>query len=317
MKEKIAIIGAGVIGLSTGIRLLEKGFSVSIFARDFDQNMASIAAPAIWSPYKAAPEKDILRWAQYSSQIYQNLPKESGVHLIELVEYHHPRDENPLFTKIRADYRKLASSELPAGYTDGFAKQISQIDTSIYMAYLMNWFKQLGGLTFQQHFKAIEEVDLAFDTIINCCGVWSTQLVGDKESYPIRGQYLIVDKPPGLEKAIFGLVDDQSYILIVPRIHDCYLGGTTINFDWDMTVNDQTSDIILKRAGNLEPLLKNVQIKKAGVGLRPGRRSIRIESEKLSDGRTVIHHYGHGGSGFTVSWGCAEEVIKLLSSRAG
>ncbi len=45
------------------------------------------------------------------------------------------------------------------------------------------------------------------------------------------------------------------------------------------------------------------------VGLRPFRKSgVRLERDRLRDGRTVIHNYGHGGSGFTLSWGCAREV---------
>jgi len=45
------------------------------------------------------------------------------------------------------------------------------------------------------------------------------------------------------------------------------------------------------------------------VGLRPFRNSgVRLELEKLGDGRSVIHNYGHGGAGFTLSWACAEEV---------
>jgi D-amino-acid oxidase len=48
------------------------------------------------------------------------------------------------------------------------------------------------------------------------------------------------------------------------------------------------------------------------VGLRPYRRAgIRLESARLGDGRPVIHNYGHGGAGFTLSWGCAEEVCRL------
>jgi D-amino-acid oxidase len=51
------------------------------------------------------------------------------------------------------------------------------------------------------------------------------------------------------------------------------------------------------------------------VGLRPFRRSgVRLERDQLRDGRTVVHNYGHGGAGFTLSWGCAREVLELATS---
>ncbi|HMC79917.1 MAG TPA: FAD-dependent oxidoreductase, partial [Acidimicrobiia bacterium] len=51
------------------------------------------------------------------------------------------------------------------------------------------------------------------------------------------------------------------------------------------------------------------------VGLRPFRRdSVRLEREP---GARVIHNYGHGGSGVTLSWGCAEEVSALVKGAVG
>ena len=50
------------------------------------------------------------------------------------------------------------------------------------------------------------------------------------------------------------------------------------------------------------------------VGLRPFRRSgVRLEPDRIADGRAVIHNYGHGGAGFTLSWGCAREVLELTT----
>lgn len=53
------------------------------------------------------------------------------------------------------------------------------------------------------------------------------------------------------------------------------------------------------------------RIREIRRGTRPLRRAVRLERETI-DGRTVVHNYGHGGAGFTVSWACAERVAELL-----
>ena len=50
----------------------------------------------------------------------------------------------------------------------------------------------------------------------------------------------------------------------------------------------------------------------AAVGFRPARSEVRLEADRLGDGRLLVHDYGHGGSGFTLSWGCADEVTRLV-----
>jgi hypothetical protein len=41
------------------------------------------------------------------------------------------------------------------------------------------------------------------------------------------------------------------------------------------------------------------------VGLRPPRPHVWVEREKVYDSE-VIHNYGHGGAGITLSWDCRE-----------
>ena len=49
------------------------------------------------------------------------------------------------------------------------------------------------------------------------------------------------------------------------------------------------------------------------VGLRPARKgNIRLELDPLC--KSIIHNYGHGGSGVTFSWGCAKEVTALVET---
>jgi D-amino-acid oxidase len=78
-----------------------------------------------------------------------------------------------------------------------------------------------------------------------------------------------------------------------------------------LEINPQTAQEILEKCRLLEPALSQAAILGHAVGLRPGRREVRLELEWLAGGRAVIHNYGHGGAGFTLSWGCAREVVEL------
>ncbi len=62
------------------------------------------------------------------------------------------------------------------------------------------------------------------------------------------------------------------------------------------------------------PSLEAAEVLGHWVGLRPGREGIRLELEEIG-GRTVIHNVGHGGSGLTLAWGCAGDVVKLIMDR--
>jgi D-amino-acid oxidase len=68
------------------------------------------------------------------------------------------------------------------------------------------------------------------------------------------------------------------------------------------------AEAIRERCIALVPALKDATVLEHKVGLRPGRKEVRLELEPLANNRAVIHNYGHGGAGFTLSWGCAAEV---------
>ena len=86
------------------------------------------------------------------------------------------------------------------------------------------------------------------------------------------------------------------------------VGGTDEQGDWSRTPSPETATEILQRATRLVPELADAKVVGHRVGLRPVRPSVRLEAE----GR-VIHCYGHGGAGVTLSWGCANEVTQLVA----
>jgi D-amino-acid oxidase len=98
-----------------------------------------------------------------------------------------------------------------------------------------------------------------------------------------------------------------------PRSEDCILGGTLELNNWDTTIDLATSAAIIERCREIVPALRGASVIEDLVGLRPGRPTVRVE-EDHSQGATarILHNYGHGGSGITISWGCAYEVTELL-----
>ena len=98
------------------------------------------------------------------------------------------------------------------------------------------------------------------------------------------------------------------------RTHDIILGGTLQKDNWDLNIDPATADDILTRNARIQPDLREADILSHAVGLRPGRKEVRLEMERVNKNTAVIHNYGHGGAGFTLSWGCADDVARLATS---
>jgi D-amino-acid oxidase len=155
----------------------------------------------------------------------------------------------------------------------------------------------------------VEEIPRDFDVIVNCAGIGARELARDSELEPHRGQVVIV---PKLDLAQAIVCDDAPLMYAIPRTHDCVFGGTnSISENRAPSAADSTA-IVSECSRILGIEAPPVIVVK--VGLRPFRKSgVRLERERLSDGRTLIHNYGHGGAGFTLSWACAEEVCAFAS----
>ena len=63
----------------------------------------------------------------------------------------------------------------------------------------------------------------------------------------------------------------------------------------------------------LSGTVRDATVLSRAVGLRPARISVRVEAVAGYD-RPVFACYGHGGAGFTLSWGDAERIVALIGS---
>ena len=80
---RVIVVGAGVIGLTCAIRLLESGRRVDVVARDLPLETASAVAAAIWYPYRALPQDRVTEWAGSSYAEFMGLAHdpETGVQM--------------------------------------------------------------------------------------------------------------------------------------------------------------------------------------------------------------------------------------------
>lgn len=316
MKKSILVLGAGVSGLSTGITLLKAGYLVTVWAKDLPPNTTSNQAAAIWWPYLCYPREKAIPWAKSSLRFFKEhlLPDPaSGCALTMVHDLQEQPVDNPWWADAVDNWRKIDKAKLPVGYVDGYEVESIVIDTSVYMQYLVNWFKQLGGELIQREVNDIQQGFAFSDMIINCTGLGSRSLVNDQSVYPVRGQIVRVRKN-GFSEAIFDDEGRNAIAYIIPRTNDIVLGGTSQPNDWELGVRAADREAILEKAANLNSAFAQVEILSEAVGLRPARPAVRLEAEAFGT-KTVIHNYGHGGAGFTLSWGCAEEVAEKLSSR--
>src|SRR5215207_1250188 len=304
------VVGCGVIGLTAAVHLREAGVDVRIVTAAMPPETTSRVAAALWYPYKAYPENRVLYWGSRTFEVFEELARipESGVRLREGVEIWREPVSNPWWAGAVPGVRRCTEEELPPGYSDGHAFVAPVVEMPVYLGYLLDRFASSGGRIERRAVSSLDDSGEA-RVVVNCAGLGARELVGDSSMVPIRGQIVRV-RNPGLERFLLDEGNPEGVTYVVPRSNDCILGGTAEEGEWDTEPDPEIAAGILRRCAELEPRLERAEVLEHRVGLRPGRPEIRLERE--DGGVPRIHNYGHGGSGVTLSWGCAEETLRLV-----
>ena len=312
------VVGCGVIGLSVAVRLREAGLDTRILATELPPATTSGVAAALWYPYRAYPEDRVLSWGKRTFEVFEGLSEvnESGVRMREGVEIWRESVPDPWWASAVPEIRRCTADELPPGYRDGHAFVAPVIEMPVYLAYLMDRFARAGGSVEKRAVSSLEEPARGARVVVNCSGLGSRELVGDTTMRPIRGQVVRV-RNPGLDRFVLDEANPEGVTYVIPRSADCILGGTAEEGAWGTEPDPEVAAGILRRCATLEPRLAGAEVLEHRVGLRPGRPEIRLEREDAADGVPRVHNYGHGGSGVTLSWGCAEDTLRLVRVALG
>jgi len=317
----VVVIGAGVIGLTTALELLQRGAKVVIRTRDTIDATTSAVAAAVWYPFLAEPRQRVLDWSRTTYEVLAREARHepsSGVRIERFVEVFSVPDPDVWWASAVPGLRFLPRSEVPTGFRAAIEVDVPVADTRRYLPRLLERVRALGG---ELHVRAVESLaelaevsGSAPSAIVNCTGLGARELCGDTSLVPIRGQVLVAR---GLALS-HGVLDETvpSPIYAIPRGDELILGGTAQHGDSRSAPDERDTEAILAGLARHLPNLTPRHVVAARVGLRPWRPAIRLEREPRAGGPLLVHNYGHGGSGYTVAWGCAREAAELALGTA-
>jgi D-amino-acid oxidase len=305
---RVIVVGAGVVGLTSAVRLLEAGHRVDVLARELPLETTSAVAAAIWMPY-TGEQPNVVRWARsaYDALTALAADDQSGVAVREGTELHRGPDAPlPWWREaLPHDAGPDRETRLPDGYASGWTMRVPVVEMPVHLRWLARRVVALGGTVTRMNLTRLPDVEGVL--VVNASGIGAKHLAADSSVGPTRGQVVVVEQV-GLDR---WAVDDDGPTYVVPRSNDIVLGGTAEPGVWDRTPSPDVAADIVRRAAELVPEIARATVLGHKVGLRPGRPAIRLE--RVGD---VVHCYGHGGCGVTVSWGCADDVVALAEGGA-
>jgi glycine/D-amino acid oxidase-like deaminating enzyme len=250
----VAVIGAGVVGLTTAILLQRRGYDVTIYAAAAWPHTTSNAAAATFYPsHVVAPERVTMQVAALleaalarSYHAFQRLVgRRYGVHWLDsfsilgaaaAVSAPAPDVETQVFRKVVGDpSRELAHGEHPFGNQRVVMGRDLVIEPMTYLWALLEDFRLAGGVLRIRRFDTLRDVaGLAERTVFNCTGLGARALVGDTELHAARGQLCVLPPQPEVDYTLH----HRPFFYMVPREDGIILGGT-YQFDDERTAADE------------------------------------------------------------------------------
>lgn len=364
-QRPVLVVGAGVIGLTTAIRLRETGHEVVILAQETPSTIisrdtsvlksvppgtyTSSGSGGLWMPFALGGE-EVEAWATVA---FEKFKKETeigvGVDMLDgfILQANNTPTELPWYADI-TNMKLMSPAEdarIPAEYQCALYFTTPIVQMEPYLMYLEKTATSLGiplEVTSKHTTEGISTMwtssqvgDFAQSTfeglrplVVNCCGLGARLLAND-ETIPGRGVTVRVKRPA--DKRYFitenmadgRLSRDGLLAYCIPRGDEYTLGGTIFEGDWSETTTDEEVQALKARVDCLIPGIAAAEETSVWSGLRPmrgdGRARVEVQAEGLDgrEGLDVVANYGHGGSGVTICWGCADEVVKLVAGLSG
>ena len=332
MAVRAVIIGGGVVGCITAIKLKENGYDVTVVDKSLVGEESSAAGAGILFP--------LMPW-NYDSKVYQLCSGASGFYknlsekliiggfgdpeFIEsgmiCIEPSHKRGIVQWAIKNNFKINESLFNNRPSFELEN----VAQLNPKKLMISLKHYIKELG-------IKLIENCNLSKiqkksnylkgwptknnnliegDIFIITAGAWSSQIINNEQNeiYPVRGQLIKFKKSNiKLDKILYS----ENFYLLQRNCGAIVAGSTIENVGFDNTTTIQAAYDLKEKTISLIPELKELEPYEQWAGLRPGIKNNipLIKMDRFY--KNIYINSGHYRYGITMAPKSAEEILKLI-----
>lgn len=233
--ESVAVLGAGVVGLTTAVRLIDAGYRVRIISEALGTETVSAVAGALWLPTgidEFGGDQKRLSWfhgvLRRSFDAMRSLDDRYGIESLPVYEPVDAPENNEFFVSGTIS-NPVALNRLPIGVYDGPGRVFETlfIHTPKYLRRLIEDICERGGVFETGRIERLQDLGrLSEPLVVNCLAMGSRSLFDDRSMYPARGM-LVKLKPQKL-----GYVKHDGYRYMFPREDALILGGCFLEDDW-------------------------------------------------------------------------------------
>ena len=274
--RRVIVVGAGVIGLSCAVRLLEAGHRVDVVGRDLPLETTSSVAAAVWSPY-SQPQEHVVRWARAAYDAFAALcdDESAGVVMRTGTELFREPTGRPVVARRPAAGRRSRPRDQPAaglrvGPDDAHARR-----RDAGLPPLADRPRRGAGRLDHpdEPVRAARPATRSSSTPAasarGCSAATATVA-------PVRGQVVLVEQVghrPLVDRRRDAGVRRAAQPRRRARRHRRSRGSGAVRR------TPATAESILASAAEIEPRLAGARILRHKVGLRPGRPAVRLERD--------------------------------------